>query len=954
MPAPSPHAPESVLVAGNAGFLESLYDAYRRDPASVPADYRRLFDALGTPGEGPARAEVEEELRAFVHASPAAGGDASPACALLALVEAFRREGHRAARLDPLGLVAPETVPELRPEFHGLDPRERERPVPAGLVEGPPPATLGELLARLEAVYCGPLAAEYMHCASAEERAFFRERLEATEGAYRVPAALRPRLLRELTAAEGIERYLHTRYVGQKRFSLEGGETLIPMLNELVRRAVGAGVEEIVIGMAHRGRLNVLVNLLGKSPAELFSEFEGTAAPSAAPRAPDREEGEAHTGDVKYHLGFSSDVRLEGRVIHLALAFNPSHLESVDPVVEGSVRARQDRRGGEGAARVLPLLIHGDASLAAQGVVQETLQLASTRGFGTGGTVHVVINNQIGFTISRPDDARSSRYATDVAKILAAPVLHVNGDDPEAALRAIAWAFEYRARFGRDVFVDLVCFRRHGHNEADEPAATQPVMYRVIRAHPGVRGLYAERLAREGVLTAEEAARLVEAYRDGLDAGSVPEDFVLARGERRTDAVEWAPYRGHRWDEPVATGVARERLVELGRKLTALREGLTPHARVARILEERRRMYAGELPLDWGAAENLAYATLLVEGYDVRLSGQDSARGTFFHRHAVIHDEATDAVDIPLARLAPDQGRVTIVDSLLSEEAVVGFEYGYATSSPRALVIWEAQYGDFANNAQVMIDQFLSAGEAKWDRLSGLVLFLPHGQEGAGPEHSSARLERYLQLSAEHNMQVCVPSTPAQMFHMLRRQLLRPYRKPLVVMTPKSLLRHKPSFSGLDELAEGAFAPLVDDPAPPAETRRIVLVAGKFYYELAEARGDAPVRLVRLEQLYPFPEKAVGALLARHAGVTDILWCQEEPENQGAWFTLRGRLDRVLAPGQRLGVVARPASAATASGWHSVFEAEQKDLLARALALSSSAGRRRGPARTSSSRTVQA
>jgi 2-oxoglutarate dehydrogenase E1 component len=954
MSAPTKNASASVLVAGNAPFLEALYDVYRRDPASVPEAYRAFFATLGEPGDGPARAEVEDDLLARLHAPSAPLSVVSEdGAALAALVDAYRREGHRAARLDPLGLAVPEPVPELRPEAYGLDPALRARPVPEGLLAGPPPATLDDLLHRLEAVYCGPLAAEYMHVESAEEREFFRTRLEEAAGRYRLAPEERPRLLRELTAAEGIERYLHTRYVGQKRFSLEGGETLMPILNEVVRRAAEAGVEETVIGMAHRGRLNVLVNLLGKSPTELFSEFEGTAAPAVGLRRGE-EEAEVRTGDVKYHLGFSSDVRIDGRVIHLALAFNPSHLEAVDPVVEGSVRARQDRRGEGGHARVLPLLIHGDASLAGQGVVQETLQLSRTRGFGTGGTVHVVVNNQIGFTISRPDDARSSRYATDVAKMIAAPVLHVNGNDPEAAVWATRLAFAYRARFGRDVFLDLVCFRRHGHNEADEPAATQPVMYRAVRAHPGVRALYAERLASEGTLPPEEAARLVEAYRDGLDQGSVPEAFLLARGERRTDAVEWAPYRGHRWDEGAETGVPRPRLEELGRRLVALREDVRPHPRVARILEERARMYAGELPLDWGAAENLAYATLLTEGYDVRLSGQDSARGTFFHRHAVVHDSESEAVDVPLARLAPDQGRVTIVDSLLSEEAVVGFEYGYATSSPRALVIWEAQYGDFANNAQVMIDQFLSAGEAKWDRLSGLVLFLPHGQEGAGPEHSSARLERYLQLSAEQNLQVCVPSTPAQMFHMLRRQLVRPYPKPLVVMTPKSVLRHKPSFSPLAALAEGSFRPVIDDPAPPASPRRLVLVAGKFYYELAEARGEAPVHLVRLEQLYPFPEKDVRALLARHAAVTDVVWCQEEPENQGAWSTLRARLDRVLASGQTLSVVARAPSAATASGWHAVFEAEQKDLLERVFTLPSSSGRRRGPSRSTPSRTVQA
>ncbi len=919
----------TVLNSGAAGYLEDLYEQYLADPRSVPAGFARVFAGWGAGDPGIPRRPIESVLAGLARAPrlAAVGTDPSESSVWTRWVQAYRSRGHWAARLDPLGLAPEVRPPDLDPAFHGIAPADLESAIPKGLVSGLDPRTGAELGRMLEATYCGAIGSEYQHLVDVAERGFIRDRLETARGQYTLDRGERLRILTELTAAEGLEHFLHRRYIGQKRFSLEGGESLMPALNDLVRRAGAAAVEEIVIGMAHRGRLNVLVNLLAKPLPELFSAFEGRYDPL-------HQNG---SGDVKYHLGFSSDVSLDERVLHLTLAFNPSHLEIVNPVVEGSVRARQDRLEDRAGDRVLPVLIHGDASLAGQGVVMETLEMAATRGFRTGGTLHFVVNNQIGFTISNPRDARSTRYATDIAKLVEAPVFHVNADDVEAVIFALRLAFEYRMRFHKDVFLDLVGYRRHGHNEADEPAVTQPVMYARIREHPSVRTVYERQLIGEGVIDAAESEKLTVAYRDGLDRGEVPVSFILPRAEARPALVDWEPYRGERWDRPVETRVPKADLLALGQTLVTLPEGWTVHPRLARILDERRKMLAGEAPFDWGMAELLAYATLLVEGHPVRLCGQDSARGTFFHRHAVLHDLATDATDVALNRLAPKQALADIVDSFLSEEGVLAFEYGYATANPDALVIWEAQYGDFANGAQVVVDQFLSAGEAKWGRLCGLVLFLPHGQEGAGPEHSSARPERYLQLCAEENLQIASPTTPAQMFHLIRRQVVRPYRKPLIVLTPKSLLRHRLAVSGWPDFAEGRFQPVIDEPRAldPRRVRRVILTTGKLYYELFEAREAArreDVALVRLEQWYPLPGELLKAALVRYRDAEDVVWCQEEPENQGAWLALAPRLGPLLASNQRLRYVGRPASAATAPGYAALHTLQQQAILETALA----------------------
>jgi 2-oxoglutarate dehydrogenase E1 component len=742
---------------------------------------------------------------------------------------------------------------------------------------------------------------------------------------HRFSAEEKRNILWQLTAAEGLERYLHTKYVGQKRFSLEGGDALIPLLDDLVQRCGASQVEEIVIGMAHRGRLNVLVNVLGKSPAQLFSEFEGGYDTSKL----------TGSGDVKYHKGFSADLKTPGGNVHAALAFNPSHLEVVNPVVEGSVRARQDRRGDESGERVVPILIHGDAAFAGQGVVMETLQLSQARGFSTGGTVHVIVNNQVGFTTSEPHDARSTLYCSDVAKMIEAPILHVNADDPEAVVFVARLALEYRMHFRKDVVIDLVCYRRHGHNEADEPAATQPMMYQVIRRHPTARQLYAQSLVAEGVLNEDEAAAMVREYRDGLDQGKPQaRAFVGTTGNKFT--VDWSRHMEASWSEPINTAMPRDLLLDFGRRLTAVPGDFTLHPRVARINDDRRRMYAGELPLDWGAAETMAYASLLKDGFKVRLTGQDAGRGTFFHRHAVLHDQGSGRSHVALASLFEGQPRFRVIDSVLSEEAVMGFEFGYSTTDPDSLIIWEGQFGDFANGAQVIVDQFITSCEAKWSRVSGLTLLLPHGYEGQGPEHSSARLERFLQMSAEMNNQVCVPSTPAQMFHLLRRQMLRNLRKPLIVMTPKSLLRHKLATSSLDELTSGRFRNLIDevDHIEPGRVHRIVLCSGKVYYDLLEQRraeGLDDVVLVRLEQLYPFPIEEYEAVIERYADAREVVWCQEEPQNQGAWYQIRHRLQEALGPKHELLYAGRPGAAAPATGIYQLHVEQQRDLVEAAL-----------------------
>ncbi|MBS0395358.1 MAG: 2-oxoglutarate dehydrogenase E1 component [Proteobacteria bacterium] len=924
------------LSGANAAFVEDLYERFLSDPEAVPAEWRALFRAL-PPGalerdvpHGPVRADFAARARGpRLGAGPAAAAGSESAAkqgVVSRMVQVYANRGHLLARIDPLGLMQRETPRVLELGYFGLTDADLDREFFTGSRSDAIPSRmkLRDMIAQLKFVYCDTIGAEFAHVSSSEERLWLQDTFQVSRLRHRFSAEERRNLLWQLTAAEGLERYLHTKYVGQKRFSLEGGDSLIPMLDDLVQHGGGRGVEECIIGMAHRGRLNVLVNLLGKAPSDLFSEFEGHYDL----------QGLKGSGDVKYHKGFSADLSTPAGNVHVALAFNPSHLEVVNPVVEGSVRARQERRGDVLGERVLPVLVHGDAAFAGQGVVMETLQLSQARGFYTGGTVHLVINNQVGFTTSDPRDARSTLYCSDVAKIVEAPIFHVNGDDPEACVFVTRLALDYRMKFRKDVVIDLVCYRRHGHNEADEPAATQPAMYQTIRKHPTPRQIYAARLAAEGALAAADAERMVEDYRSGLDAGKPQARAALGLiGNQYT--VDWSAHLAADPSEEPATGVELAHLKELGARLVQFPADLALHPRVAKIYEERARMLAGEAPLDWGAAETLAYATLVDQGYGVRLTGQDSGRGTFFHRHAVLHDQASERIYTPLEHIGRG-GRFRVTDSVLSEEAVLGFEYGFATTSPEVLVIWEGQFGDFVNGAQVIIDQFISSGEAKWGRLCGLTLLLPHGYEGQGPEHSSARLERFLQLCAEANMQVCVPSTPAQMFHMLRRQMVRPVRKPLIVMTPKSLLRHRLAVSELAELTGGHFRPVLDeiDPLERNAVRRVVFCSGKVYYDLLERRradGLKDVALVRLERLYPFPAEEYAAVLAGYPNAHEIVWCQEEPQNQGAWYQIRHRLQEPLSTVDLLLYAGRAGAAAPAAGIHELHVQQQQLLVRNAL-----------------------
>src|SRR3990170_2412756 len=832
----------SYLFGGNAPFIEDLYEKYLANPQSIPEEWRDYFDRMqvlpGSSDKDVAHAPVVESFVQRAKAGQFAPNRTMPTeqltperlqVAALLLVTAYRIAGSRWATVDPLKRMPRPNIPELEPAYYDLRESDLDQVVNAGSFVGLERTSLRNLVQALRDTYCRNIGFEYMFISDRAQRQWIQERIEPVRGALKVSPQEQKLLLRKLTEAEHLERYLHTRYVGQKRFSLEGGESLIPSIDELIQRAGAAGVQEMVIGMAHRGRLNVLVNVLGKMPKDLFQEFEGKHA------------AELPSGDVKYHNGFSSDISTPGGPVHLSLAFNPSHLEIVNPVVEGSVRARQRRRDDKTGDQVLPILIHGDAAFAGQGVVMETLNLSGTRGYGTGGTVHLIVNNQIGFTTSDPRDARSTIYCTDVAKMVEAPIFHVNGDDPEAVLFVTQLALDYRQAFHKDVVIDIVCFRKLGHNEQDEPSVTQPLMYKRIGQHPGTRKLYADKLVAGGVLGAGEPEQMIKAFRDALDTGRHTLNPVLSSFKSKF-AVDWSPFLDSKWTDAADTQVPLAELQRLAEPLTRVPEGFKLHPTVARVLASRRQMAEGKLPVDWGMAETLAYASLVANGYDVRLSGQDSGRGTFAHRHAVLHDQERERWDqgsyIPLQNVGKDQGDFVVIDSLLSEEAVLGFEYGFATAEPNALVIWEAQFGDFANGAQVVIDQFISSGETKWGRVCGLVQLLPHGYEGQGPEHSSARLERYLQLCAQHNMQVCVPSNPAQIFHLLRRQMLRNYRKPLIVMTPKSLLRHKLAVSSLDELCNGTYQliiPEIDD-IKPNNVRRVILCSGKVYYDLLVER----------------------------------------------------------------------------------------------------------------------
>ncbi|MBU1284372.1 MAG: 2-oxoglutarate dehydrogenase E1 component [Gammaproteobacteria bacterium] len=929
------------LSGGNAAYVEELYELYLHDPNAVPEEWRTYFQKL--PADGSAATDVSHSTIRdhFVllaknqrRAQPVSAGSVSSEhekkqVEVLRLIQAYRMRGHQAAKLDPLGLWQRPVPADLAINHYGLTDADLDTTFrTGGLAIGKEEATLREIRDALQQTYCRTIGSEFTHIVDSEQRSWFQQRLESVRGRPQFSAEVQSHLLERLTAAEGLEKYLGTKYPGTKRFGLEGGESLIPLLDEIIQRSGSYGTKEIVIGMAHRGRLNVLVNTFGKNPRDLFDEFEGKKVEGLS------------SGDVKYHQGFSSNVMTTGGEVHLALAFNPSHLEIVSPVVEGSVRARQDRRNDASGDKVLPISLHGDAAFAGQGVVMETFQMSQTRAYKTGGTIHIVINNQVGFTTSRAEDSRSTEYATDVAKMIQAPILHVNGDDPEAVLFVTQMAIDYRMQFKRDVVIDLVCYRRRGHNEADEPSGTQPLMYQQIAKQRTTRELYADALVGAASLSADEVQAKIDEYRTALDNGQHVVKSLVKEPNKEL-FVDWRPYLGHTWTARHDTRFELKTLQELSNKLLEIPEGFVVQRQVAKILEDRQKMGAGALPINWGYAETMAYATLLLEGHPVRITGQDVGRGTFSHRHAALHNQKDAQTYLPLKNLYEGQPRFDLYDSFLSEEAVLAFEYGYATTMPNALVIWEAQFGDFANGAQVVFDQFISSGEHKWGRLCGLTMLLPHGYEGQGPEHSSARLERYLQLCAEHNIQVAVPTTPAQIYHLLRRQVIRPLRKPLVVLTPKSLLRHKLAISTLEDLSEGSFQTVIPeiDAIDPKKVERIVLCSGKVYYDLlekrrAESRDD--IAIVRIEQLYPFPEDDLAEVLAPYKNVKHIVWCQEEPMNQGAWYCSQHHMRRVATAHKKslvLEYAGRDASAAPACGYASMHAEQQEKLLQTAFTI---------------------
>jgi 2-oxoglutarate dehydrogenase E1 component len=933
----------SHIAGGNATYVENLYEAYLKDPNAVPEQWRDYFDKL--PMVASEIVQVRDVPHSVIrkhfariskmrvrteatvqHDSQATEYERKQVC-VVQLISAYRQRGHQKANLDPLGLAKREKVADLELDFHQLSSADFDTVFQAGTLHiGKADATLGEIYDALNRTYCNTIGAEFMHIVATTERHWIMQRMESVRSAPDYGKEVRLHLLNQLINAEGLEKSLASKYPGTKRFGLEGGESLIPMLSEMVQRCGALRAREIVIGMAHRGRLNVLINILGKKPSELFAEFEGRAL-------------YASSGDVKYHQGFSSNVMTPGGELHLAMSFNPSHLEIVAPVVEGSVRARQERRQDEEGDLVVPIVIHGDAAFAGQGVVMETFQMSQTRAYRTGGTIHIVLNNQVGFTTSKREDARSTEYCTDVAKMVQAPIFHVNADDPEAVLFVTQLAVDYRTEFNKDVVIDLICYRRRGHNEADEPSVTQPLMYKKIAKHKTTQELYAEKLIGAGLIVESEVQALVDRYREALDRGAPLVSSLVSEPDQAL-FVDWSPYLGHDWTLQCDTGMDMQALQLLAHNTNLAPDGFPLQRQVSKILEDRRKMAAGAMPINWGFAENLAYASLLAAGYPVRLTGQDVGRGTFSHRHAVLHNQNDGSTYVPLQHISADQAKFVLFDSLLSEEAVLAFEYGYATTLPQGLVIWEAQFGDFANGAQVVIDQFITSGEHKWARLCGLTMLLPHGYEGQGPEHSSARLERFMQLSAEHNIQVCVPTTPAQVFHMLRRQAIRPLRKPLVVMSPKSLLRHKEAISTLEDLANGHFHNVLDetDALDTSKVLRIVICSGKVFYDLRAARrerGLDHIAILRLEQLYPFPEAELQDILTRrYPNIVDAIWCQEEPMNQGAWYASQHHMRRVI---QRhkvdvyLRYVGRDSSAAPAAGYMALHLEQMQKFIDEAL-----------------------
>ncbi len=927
----------SFLTGGSAAYLEEIYEQYLEDPSSIDESWRQKFDALIN-GDSSSAEVAHSEIQNYFRqvglnkhriASSSSSGDKSfdaKQVNVLELIQAYRAHGHQYASIDPLGLWKQATIDHLNLAKYGLDKMDYDTEFRTGSMFGATSKSLKQIIEELEQTYCANIGSEFMHISDPGQKQWIQQRLESTLATPEFSEDRKKQILSALTAAEGLEKYLHNKFPGAKRFSLEGGDSLMPMLEEMVQRAGSAGVKEVVLGMAHRGRLNVLVNLMGKKPEELFAEFAGKSVV------------EQGSGDVKYHQGFSSDINTPGGVVHVALAFNPSHLEIVSPVIQGSVRARLERRSDDSFSQVLPIVIHGDSAFTGQGVVMETFNMSQARGYKTGGSVHIVINNQVGFTTSRPDDTRSTTYCTDVAKMIEAPIFHVNADDPEAVIFVTQLALDFRATYKKDVVIDLVCYRRHGHNEADEPRATQPIMYEKIKKHPTPRKIYADRLIESSVIDKQYASDLSAEYRDKMDEGkNVVTNWLPMQKHEYT--VDWTPYLGNDWQTPAVTSITKKQFEKLAEKISTYPDSLNLQMQVKRLMADRAKMAKGEIKMDWGFAETMAYASLLDDGYHVRISGQDSGRGTFFHRHAVLHAQDTGECYLPLQNIRDDQPKFDVIDSVLSEEAVLAYEYGYSTTEPRSLVIWEAQFGDFANGAQVVIDQFISSGEHKWGRLCGMVMLLPHGYEGQGPEHSSARLERFLQLCAEHNIQVCVPSTPSQVFHMLRRQMVRNWRTPLVVMSPKSLLRHKMATSDIDEVINGKFETVIDeiDNLDKESVTRVVMCSGKVYYDLLEKRRAEEldhVAIIRIEQLYPFP-KHLKDVIAEYKNAKEFIWCQEEPKNQGAWYCSRHNFQASIPKDGYVEYAGRAASAAPATGLASKHVEQQRALVEKALGIHS-------------------
>ncbi|WP_444996198.1 2-oxoglutarate dehydrogenase E1 component [Aliikangiella sp. IMCC44359] len=926
----------SHLSGGSVSYVEEIYEQYLESKDSVPVEWRDYFESLikesanGQQKDIP-HSPIKQQFYELAQKKKISGTVSleheTKQVAVLELIESYRVRGHQKANLDPLGLMERPQIADLNLDYHGLSELDLSTKFQTQtLYFGGEQETLKDIVDGLNKTYCASIGAEFMHIVDSAEKKWFQERLEAVQSHPKLDKETKLHLFDRLMAAESLEKYLGAKYPGAKRFGLEGGESLIPIVDQLIQKSGIYQAKEVVIGMAHRGRLNVLVNILGKKTGELMDEFEGKA------------EYGMGSGDVKYHQGFSSNVMTPGGEIHLAMAFNPSHLEIVSPVVQGSVRARQDKRKDKSGDTVVPIIIHGDAAFSGQGVVMETLQMSQTRAYKTGGTVHIIVNNQVGFTTSKKEDARSTEYCTDVAKVVEAPILHVNGDDPEAVLFVSQLAIDYRYRFKKDVVIDLVCYRRRGHNEADEPSGTQPQMYNIIKKLPSVYTQYSNQLVTENQVNLEEIKQFTDNYRAKLDKGdSVVK--TLVHNPDRALYFDWSPYLGHHWQTQCDTTFNKQKLVELAEEFCSMPEGLTLQRQVKKVIEDRLLMAHEEIPINWGFAETLAYASILKQDNSVRITGQDVGRGTFSHRHAALHDQKTGETYIPLQHLKNVNRRFTIYDSFLSELAVLGFEYGYATTNPATMVIWEAQFGDFANGAQMIIDQFITSGEHKWGRLCGLTMLLPHGYEGQGPEHSSARLERFLQLCAEENIQVCVPTTPAQIFHLLRRQIIRPLRRPLIVMSPKSLLRHKKAISTMDELATGCFQNVIaeTESLTVEKVTRLIMCSGRVYYDLLEKRealSAKHIAIVRIEQLYPFPEKELLTAISQYKNLEKVLWCQEEPQNQGAWFSTHHHLKDVVSQHNDKLVVefaGREASAAPAAGYLALHLKQLKEFIDQAI-----------------------